>query len=343
MVQALYHAGANAMVLISKADLFSAADRKQMISYVKSNLHDQLGVTPPVHAVSVFGTDAALCDRWFESELRPFLARHRQLAIILQKRKIGGFRKSVIGALERRLQSEAVPAGTDALSDENREALRESDRLLERAQGESFFLTRRIAKIHQAIIDVAAERIAAGLIESGDADAAGIFSETVASLIAEPVVATLRLIEQTRDALAKAMQAVASRCGTGTPDELPKPAGMPMLDVNEISKTIVIEKPTVISLFGKGVLASHVRRKLEQQYDRALLEFLSLYANRLRRWMEQSINALRNAFNAFADMHRAYFETASLAAGVFDKSAIQNDLRVLREWGSADAAAAVGD
>jgi len=335
VVQALYQAGASAMVLISKADLFSAADREQMISYVKSNLHNQLGVLPPVHAVSVFGTHAALCDRWFESELRPFLAQHHQLAVVSQKRKIGALRESVIGALERRLQAEAVHSVSSTLPEQNREALREGDRLLERAQGESFFLTRKITKMHGAIINVAAERIAAALIDLDHAHTASIFSETVTSLIAEPVAATLRSIEQTREALAKAMQVVTTS-GNGVPDELPKPAGMPMLDVSEISKTIVVEKPAVMSLFGKGVLASHVQRKLEQQYDRALLEFLSLYANRLRRWMEQSINALRNAFNAFADMYRVHFEAGPATAGLSDKSAIQSDLQILCGWGAQD-------
>src|SRR2546430_16126622 len=78
VVQALYQAGASAMVLISKADLFSAADRERMIEYVKKNLRNQLRVEAPVHVVSVFGADAALCDRWFESELRPFLAQHHR-------------------------------------------------------------------------------------------------------------------------------------------------------------------------------------------------------------------------------------------------------------------------
>jgi GTP-binding protein EngB required for normal cell division len=82
VVQALYQAGANAMILVSKADLFTVADREQMIAYVKTNLRSQLGVEPPVHAVSVFGAEAVLCDRWFESELRPFLARHHELAIL---------------------------------------------------------------------------------------------------------------------------------------------------------------------------------------------------------------------------------------------------------------------
>jgi small GTP-binding protein len=333
VVQALYQAGASAMVLISKADLSSPADREQMIAYVKANLRKELRVEPPVYAVSVFGVDAALCDCWFESELRPFLSRHHELAIISQKRKIGGLREAVIGALERRLQlsSESVSRDTAALSEEATEALRNGDRILERAHSESFFLTRKITKMQRAIIDVAAQRIAAAMIESDGADAASIFFETLTSLITEPVAATLRSIEQTREALAKAMKTVAAASSRAVPDELPKPAGMPMTDVHEISRQIVIGKPAVLSLFGKTVLTSHVRRKLENEYDRVLLEFLSLYANRLRRWMEQSINALRNAFTEFADMHRAHFEGA-LASDLSDPSAVHGDLLILDQW-----------
>ena len=336
VVQALYQAGASAIILISKADLFSVTDRQQMISYVKANLVDQLRVDPPVHAVSVFGADAAMCDRSFESELRPFLAQHRELAITSQKRKIGALREAVSGALERSLQSssQAVTVGTTAVPAEATEALRNGDRILERAQGESFFLTRKIAKMQRAIIDIAADRIAAALIDLGNADVNSIFSETLKSLIAEPVAATLRSIEQTRVALTKAAETAASVSGWTAPDELPKPAGMPMLDVNEISQKMVIERPRMLSLFGRSAVASRVRRKFESEYDRALLEFLSLYANRLRRWMEQSINALRNAFNEFADMHRAHFEGEPTPS---DTSEIQKDLWILREWETADA------
>src|SRR5438132_1233948 len=343
VVHARYQAGASTMVLISKADLFSAADREQMIRYVKTNLRTQLDIEPPVHAVSVFGADAALCDRWFENELRPFLAQHRELAITSQKRKIGGLREAVIGALERRLQAgpEAVSGERAVLSNETTEALRNGDRILERAQGECFFLTRKITKMQRAIISVAAQHIGAALIESDNVDTASIFAETVARMIAEPVAATLRSIEQTREALAKVLALAASASGRSAPEELPQPAGMPMVDVDEISQKIVIEKPAMLSLLGKGMLTSHVRRKLETEYDRAVLEFLSLYANRLRRWMEQSINALRNAFTAFADMHRAQFENAP-ASGSADTSAVQHDLRMLREWGTTDQESAIG-
>ena len=343
VVQALYQAGAGAMVLISKADLFSPADREQMIAYVKANLRSQLRVEPPVYAVSVFGADAALCDRWFENELRPFLAQHHELAITSQKRKIGGLREAVIGALERTLQvgPEAVSGESAVLSNEATEALRNGDRILERAQGECFFLTRKITKMQRAIINVAAQHIGAALIESDNVDTASIFAKTLTRMIAEPVAATLRSIEQTREALAKAIEFAASASGRSAPEELPQPAGMPMVDFDEISQKIVIEKPAMLSLLGKGMLTSHVRRKLETEYDRALLEFLSLYANRLRRWMEQSISALRTAFTAFADMHRAQFENAP-ASGSADTSAVQHDLRMLREWGTTDQESAIG-
>jgi GTP-binding protein EngB required for normal cell division len=342
VVQALYQAGASAMILISKADLFSSPDRERMVAYVKANLRSELRIEPSVHAVSVSGADAALCDAWFENELRPFLAQHHELAITSQKRKIGGLREAVIGGLERRLQAgpAAVSMEHAPLPGQATEALRNGDRILERAQGESFFLTRKIAKMHRAIIDVAAQRIAAALTESEEVDTASIFSNTVTSLIAEPVAATLRSIEQTRRALTEAMQVAASTSGREAPDELPKPAGLPMVDVNEISQWIVIEKPGVFSLLGKGMLTSHVQRKLESKCDRTLLEFLSLYANRLRRWMEQSINALRNVFTEFAEIHRAHFEVAP-APDLSDLSVLQTDLRVLREWDSLENGSAI--
>ena len=335
VVQALYQAGASAMILISKADLFSASDQEQMIAYVKANLRSELRVEPPVHAVSIFGADAALCDRWFETELRPFLAEHQQLAIISRKRKIGALREAIIGRLERRLQvkPEMVSDKSGTPPEAATEALRNGDRILERAQSESFFLTRKIAKMHRAIIDIAAERIAAALTASAEVDAAAVFAETFTRLLAEPVAATLNSIEQIREALAKAMQVAASLSGQDAPDELPKPSGMPLVDLNEISQNIVVEKPRLLSLLGKSALTWHVQRKLESEYDRALLEFLSLYANRLRRWMEQSINALRNAFTNFADMYRAHFEVAT-DSDLTDVSDLQNDLRVLHEWGT---------
>ncbi|MBX6326834.1 MAG: hypothetical protein IRY93_12455, partial [Chthoniobacterales bacterium] len=334
IVQALYQAGALAMVLISKADLFSAADRQQMTDYVKTNLRAQLGVEPPVHAVSVSGKEAALCDDWFEKQLRPLLSRHVELASAVNKRKIDALREAVVDALDRRLQvgSQIASQHGHALPETAVEALRNGERILERAQGEAFFLTKKIAKMQRVIIDVAAERIAVALMQSNDADVSSIFSETLTQMISERVIATLRSVEQTREILAKAMQNIASCSRNAVPDELPRPTGMPMLDVDEFCRAIQIKKPRLAALFGRTAMAAHVRRKLQQQYDRPVAEFLGLYANRLRRWMEQSIQALRNAFNAYADMYRAQFLPVPAGADLPDKQALQRDLQTLRHW-----------
>jgi hypothetical protein len=185
------------------------------------------------------------------------------------------------------------------------------------------------------IIDAAAKKIAAALLDSDDTDAGSIFAETLSAMPAEAVGGVLQSIEQMRDALDEAMQLAASASNGMALDELPKPTGVPMLDVNEISKQIVIEKPATLSLLGEGMVASHARRKLESEYDRALLEFLSLYANRLRRWMEQSINALRNRFAAFADMYRVHLEGTPVSAFA-EMSAVQTHLQILRDWQTVD-------
>jgi GTP-binding protein EngB required for normal cell division len=254
VVQALYQAGASAMLLISKADLFSIAGRQRMIEYVKTNLRNQLQIDAPVHAVSVFGAVAALCDRWFESELRPFLAQHHEFAIASQKRKIGALREAVIGALERRSHAESAAISADKAMSTNEvtEALRNGDRILERAQGEAFFLTRKIAKMQSELIDEAAQKIAAELIDSDNVEAASLFAETLTTTLTEPVAGVLRSIEQTRDTLAEAMQVAASVSGRSAPDELPKPSGMPMLDVSEISKKIAIESRACFHCSVKG-------------------------------------------------------------------------------------------
>ena len=67
--------------------------------------------------------------------------------------------------------------------------------------------------MRRAIIDIAAQRMAAAMADSNDADPVSIFSEILRQMVTEPVAATLRSIEQTRDALAKAIEVVVSASG----------------------------------------------------------------------------------------------------------------------------------
>lgn len=333
VVQALYQAGATATMLISKADLFSAADRERMIDYVKANLQTQLKIEPPVHAISVKGADAVLCDRWFDEELRPFLAQHRELIIASQKRKAGALREAVMAALERRLHADASGATPAAAASPNEsgEALRNGERILERAQGQAFFLTSKITQAKPDIIAAGAEAIAAALLESESANLGAVFGAVLTRILAPPVADVLHAVESTRDSLQRALQSAATFSSAVATDDLPKPTGMPALDAGEFSKQLQIEKPTIMSLLGQSALAGHIRRKLENEYDRALFDFLNLYANRLRRWMEQSVKALRNAFAATADLQRAQLGNTQPETAA-NREGITNDLRTLHDW-----------
>jgi hypothetical protein len=183
------------------------------------------------------------------------------------------------------------------------------------------------------IIDHAAKEIARRWAEGDSADPASTFCETLSRMVAESVSATLRAVEETREELSRIMKLVATASNQLSPDELPTAAGLPAFDASEFATKIDIVKPAVLSLFGTSAVAANVRRQLEQQINRDLFEFLSLYSNRLRRWMEQTLAAMRKTFVAATDIHRAQFEGGQIDVST-DASAIENDLRMLQNWAS---------
>jgi GTP-binding protein EngB required for normal cell division len=100
LLQALYEAGVPAMVLLSKADLLTPADRERMACYIRDSLGRELGLDLPVHPVSVIGAEESLLTRWFECEVGPLLDRHRTLTEASISRKIAGLRESMAMTLQ---------------------------------------------------------------------------------------------------------------------------------------------------------------------------------------------------------------------------------------------------
>lgn len=334
-IQALYRSGATAMVLVSKADLFTADDRERMLAYVKANLCAQLRLEPPVYPISVHGEEAELCDRWFENALRPIMSRHRELAIETQKRKAGALRDAVIAALQRRLTiSGSNTEDTIGLSPTGSStSLQEAEQALERAQNQAYFFSNKVVQAKPDIMAAATEAIAAGLVESQDADPREKFATAITHVLAEPVAAILHLVEQTRETVERSIDAMVPRSPNLLNDELPKPAGLPPLDAAPIANLIKINKPVVLTLFGKTALTGYVRRKLGTKVEQNLFEFLSGYSNRLRRWAEQSIKELREAYDARTGLRRALL-TASGTVNPVSQQALHDDLEILQHWES---------
>ena len=112
-VRLLLESGIPAHVLLSKADLLSPADLESALVYTSNQLHEQLGTSIDVHAVSTAESHRQLRNQWFQGEIAPLYEKHQQLAQASIERKTGALRDAAEAVLEARLnrakRSQLVP------------------------------------------------------------------------------------------------------------------------------------------------------------------------------------------------------------------------------------------
>jgi small GTP-binding protein len=108
----LQQAAIPAMVVLSKADLVSADDRDRAVAYTSRQLSTERGTPVAVRAISTAAGSEGLLDAWIEDDLRPLLARHRELAHASVLRKIGALRASAEAALEARDRGRLIRGST---------------------------------------------------------------------------------------------------------------------------------------------------------------------------------------------------------------------------------------
>jgi len=334
VVEALYRSGATAMVLVSKADLLSPRDREHAVEYARQQLREQAQLDLPVHLVSVRGADAALCDHWFEGELRPVLARHKDLAAVALKRKIGGLREAVASTLQRRLQAQSDAKSPESCQDREGalQALREADTFLEAAERNARDAGRDMSALVGPILDGVAQRLAVG--NNGEhADTAAIFMVASSEQINNVTNPLRQQLDQLRSRLAAALQSANE--ATDRPEQvfegLPALSGLPGVDLAWALSALNRGTPPLSVRWNTDLRRRWLRRRLGEQAEHELGEALDRYGQRLRHWARESVAELRDAFTARADVCRAQLENASNAATV-DESAIEEDLHSLEKW-----------
>ncbi|MBI2926697.1 MAG: dynamin family protein [Verrucomicrobia bacterium] len=338
VVQALYQAGARAMVLVSKADLLQPGDRERTLAYAKHQLAGQLGVEPPVRLVSVVGADATLCEAWFEGELKPLFETHREQAAASLKRKIGGLREAVVKTLETRLHGAspgmAAPAGevvAKAIT-----ALRNADYLLESGENKADELVEQTPRLAEAIIDVATAQLEVawrGRNTTPD-QTAEFCGAAVRRALLGHTGDLVRLLdglhEQLEHALARGREALPDREDHSEP--LPKPPGLPIFDATSLMAPLRLQRPPFARLLGGPWLRRYARRRLAEQLRAPVSELLDSQRLRLRQWLRQTFTELRAAFHARAGLLRGQLEArAATATAETDAASVTADLNSLRE------------
>jgi len=332
IVNALRQAGAEVMVLLTKADMLAADERVAATRYVESQLRANLGVDVPVHAVSVKGADAELCDRWFQSVLVPCLQKHRELAQISLRRKVGLLREATVAVLRRRLDKESA-LGADA--PEHWAAV---EHAMDEALADLDAATRdrlEWPEMSESVLDAAAQDIVDQWRTNGteriDAAAKVIFhaseqAQRVADSIAKDLVSL-------REKLATVLQRAAAAAGSGREDaaELPAIAGMPLLDFGSSLSNAPLRKPWWAGML-QSLACRSVRTKLIPQFGPRLAAQWEQYVKALSRWRSDSLAQLRRSFTAKADLYRAQ---CGQAPDTQDAAAIEDDLRRLQSLGVA--------
>jgi GTP-binding protein EngB required for normal cell division/enamine deaminase RidA (YjgF/YER057c/UK114 family) len=338
VVQSLYQSGALAMVLVSKSDLLTPADRERTVEYIRQHLLSEVNLDLPVHLVSIVGADARFCDEWLAHELKPLLDSHREAATVSLKRKIGGLSEAVERTLQARFEnvrSPMPPQSGEQLKQAN-EAFRNADAILEAAQHESRDIADGIRSLAEEIIDAAAEDIAAAWNQAGEkpAGAADIFPASLSRLVAAQNAKCMDALVKIRDQLAQTLRLAhqASRAKR-EPEELPKLSGLPVIDPISVSRVVRLKRPVLLCIFGKAVLRNYVRRRLKQQTAEALSDFLNFTGRRLEQWHRKTLAELQEAFAAGEGIYRIQFEQSQSASSSESGGPdVQADLHALREW-----------
>jgi GTP-binding protein EngB required for normal cell division len=307
LVDALRHAGAEVMVLLSKADLLEGQDLQCSVSTIQQELSARLHVEIPVYPVSVKGA-AALCDRWLDTVLMPHLRDHRVLSTQALGRKLGILRDAVRSALDKRLSAAAGAA--DALKHER---LREIDRILDLALARLDAarherppeLDQLGGLAHQAL-DEAAHNAAVIWNQSHNASnditsfvEASVQSRAgVAAAALERRLADLRTLVRATLAEAHSKYFAATGLYWEPGEDLPRTAGAPILDGASVVPRTVLQRPALafagIGMLKRGILGQMEVAELEQRIAGAL----QAYGRRLEAWRESMLNDLRSGFIA---------------------------------------------
>jgi hypothetical protein len=283
------------------------------------------------------GAEAALCDQWFERELKPLLETHREQAAASLKRKVGALREAVVKTLEARLQGPAVGAAPASGASDAVAALRQADALLQVAERDAENLVDEVAYLGPALIEVAASELAGAWRQrpmtptESAASCAATLSRALGGHTAKAVDRLESLRQQLEQTLAVARQ--VSRATARVAEPLSRSSGLPAFDPAAVTPKLHLHSSRLLRLLGTLLLRHSARAQLQRQLGDWLPDMLSDYRRSLRQWLRRTLTELRAAFHAHAGPLRAQLEPReSVAASDTTPANLDADLRILQEW-----------
>jgi GTP-binding protein EngB required for normal cell division len=339
LLRLLYEAGVPAQVVLSKADLVTSADRQRTVDYVRTHLHQELGLDLPVHPVSTVGTDEELLTRWFEQEVAPLLARHRTLTETSLRRKVAFLRESVVAVLQTllaRQEGRATAGRTPADARPLRRYLDEADEAIRQARSRCRDWMRDEPALLEIILDDAARavvRSAGGSGVQGEPPVPGVLQRVLAQRdqMAQELVAELQRT------LARTLESLWESAPLARADAAPvgKLAfrGLPASDLSPLRGKLRWGRPWWTFLLPRLAVWT-TRRGLYRHVGRLLWEHVELHDRQLQAWVKACVGQLVELYEAQAEVFREQARRLTGegdGAGASDLPDLRSDLRELQE------------
>jgi hypothetical protein len=344
-VDALRAASVPALVVLSKADLVPAQDRRRLLAYTRTQLARQLGTEIDVALLSSRSELNVLLRDWVANQIAPRVADAQRLSRESNQRKTRSLARRVLHALEMTAKTQGLSAAPRP--DELRTAetqLRHAARLLANGRDQFFELTGEIRDAG----DQALNRLTGGALAfwqrnpgSSSLDHVWIngdinhFVQTQAERLAN-------LIQNLADELTAALDTAMAVLSTGEREDRfnLKNLVKDMPAAEFVSIPFRLRKPWLLAISPKLARRS-VRRKLEAQLGKSLAEFFTSYGHMLEVWISATLDSVAREFEIHADIYRAQLQrltASSVAHANVPPERVLQDVSFLKEELEAEEA-----
>jgi GTP-binding protein EngB required for normal cell division len=342
ILQGFYDAAIPTMVLMSKADLLDSADRQRVINYIKEQTRDVLGSDVPVFPASIRGPDAALADSWFDEQIVPFTAHHREHGAASVRRKVANLAEMaasyVAGMLDRARAATGDRQDTGAARPLD---ATQAQRLLAAA-------AERIAEVAVRVTEPTDHGVAERVKQLAQqatttlVDRARLGEKAPRGLGEHALRALAEMADETREqvialgqALAETIRQLSEACGASPAVALDEViaslAPLPPADETRLRDIPDVRCSKLIALWPRFARWS-LHRRIRERCGAMLWSLLSDHRAKLRTWLAAGLERITNAYEAqaalFRDRLRAAGDGQLTDASIGD---LETDLNLLQQ------------
>ncbi len=305
LVRAIRQASAAPLLLLTKADLLSAADRRLVLEYTQRAVARELADEVPMFFSST--KDARDLHAWRTDGLENLISRRRALGRQSMHGKIASLRNAVTAALlgpaGRGAGAPAAGVSATAGSGGNDELMAHGIAVIDAVEREGSALNCDIKEIVERIIAATADAMAT-LPDRRHLDGATLLSFSARRELAELAERTASPLHALQNRLTGILRAAIKPQGSGHEHEVRPPnlVDLPIADLSgELHHADTGAGDVLMLVAPRKRLTTHLRSSEGAELQRAV----HLFRQELFAWRSQNLKMIRRWFVAEAGMHLA--------------------------------------